>query len=196
MRTHFLLKHIPDKGKILDIGNLADDGMIHKELMEKLPDAELYGLDIDDQRQSGLSFPRQVVGRAEAMPYDDNFFDAIYMGEVFEHTWEPLTLLKECNRVLKQGGVLILDTPNVYSMARMLRYFVTGKDVILGNPDHKIFYSRAMMENALEKTGYSAIETTTDRKFSIKGRHMILPPIGPFHYFGEHLQAVARKAGP
>lgn len=192
IRTDFLFKHIKE-GKILDVGNLDLKGHIHEELLRRFPKSEIHGIDIDDQKLHGKSYPNQVMANAEEMPYESNTFDTVYMGEVLEHTWVPFQLVTECLRVLKPGGIFILDTPNVYALSRMLRYAIVGRDVILGMPDHKIFFSRAMLENLYNKAGFEIVEITTDSKSTVKRITLSLPRFGSFAYMGEHLLGAARK---
>jgi ubiquinone/menaquinone biosynthesis C-methylase UbiE len=191
-RIEFLFLHLKP-GVILDIGNLGRAKLFHERLIAEFPQSQIHGIDIENQAIYGLHFQNQIVGNAEAMPYQDNYFDAVYMGEVIEHSWAPKQIIDECYRVLKIGGVLILDCPNVYALSRILRFLATGRDIILGSPNHRIFYSRAMMENLLEKSGFQKTEVTADSKCTIKSRSFKLPRFGPFAYLGEHLLAAAWK---
>jgi len=191
-RSNFLFKYL-SSGLVLDVGNLGDGGKIHKKIVTNYPGVEAHGLDIEDQKNKNLNFTNQAIGSAELMPYSDNYFDLVYLGEVIEHTWTPMRMINEAKRVLKTGGLLILDTPNIYSLARIIRYCIKGKDVILGDPTHKIFFSRAMLENLVDKAGFELVETTTDRKFSVKGRDFTLPGWGVWKFMGEHVMIAARK---
>ncbi|MDD4900802.1 MAG: methyltransferase domain-containing protein [Patescibacteria group bacterium] len=191
-RIEFLFEYLKS-GKILDIGNISGQGEIHQKIINKFPDAEIYGLDVTDQKESGLNFNNQTIGSAENMPYQENFFDFIYIGEVLEHSWRPKKILEECFRVLKTGGLLVADVPNIYALSRVIRYFFKGRDVILGDPDHKIFFSRAMLENMIEKSGYVIIKIATDRRCTVKCRNLILPNFGSFVFMGEHLMIAAQK---
>lgn len=47
--------------------------------------------------------------------YQDNAFDVITLFELLEHIAEPVELLAECRRILKPGGIIILNTPNAAS---------------------------------------------------------------------------------
>jgi len=191
-RLDFLFKYLKP-GKILDVGNLDSQGKIHEILIAKLANCEIYGLDTINQNQFGLNFSNQYQGSFEQMDFADDFFDTVYLGQVFEHTWKPKQALDECYRVLKPGGVLILDTPNVYSLSRILRYLFTGRDIILGNPDHKIFFSRAMLENVLCQSGFKVKIIATERNFAVKGKLLLLPDIPPFNYWGECFLILAEK---
>lgn len=191
-RLDFLFKYLKS-GKILDIGNVSGQGKIHQKIINEFPEAEIYGLDIVDQKALGLNFNNQTIGQAESLPYEEFFFNFIYLGEVLEHSWQPKKILEECFRVLKAGGLLIADVPNIYALSRLVRYFFKGRDVILGDPDHKIFYSRAMLENIFEKSGYTIIKVITDRKCTVKCRNFNLPNFGSFKFMGEHLLIAAKK---
>jgi 2-polyprenyl-3-methyl-5-hydroxy-6-metoxy-1,4-benzoquinol methylase len=48
------------------------------------------------------------------IPYDDNYFDIVILTEVLEHfNYSPLVPLKQIQRVLKPGGLLLLTTPDI-----------------------------------------------------------------------------------
>jgi 2-polyprenyl-3-methyl-5-hydroxy-6-metoxy-1,4-benzoquinol methylase len=53
--------------------------------------------------------------------YADGQFDAITLLEVIEHLQQPLDVLRECRRILRPGGILLIGTGNAasWSMAAM-----------------------------------------------------------------------------
>jgi len=51
----------------------------------------------------------------DVFPYDDNTFDIVYHKSVLEHLNDPANLMAETYRVLKQGGKLIILTPDWHS---------------------------------------------------------------------------------
>lgn len=184
LRLEFLFRNLK-RGNILDVGNLGSSGYLHRTLIERLSDCEVYGLDLFESNE----FPNQKVGNFEEMPYPNKFFDSIFMGQVFEHTWKPKQVLEECFRILKPCGVLILDTPNVYSLSRIVYFLLKGTDVIRGNPDHKLFYSRAMLTHLLEDSGFQIKEMTTEQTFTRKGITLKMP----FKWLGEILLVAVVK---
>ncbi|OIQ59000.1 class I SAM-dependent methyltransferase [Neomoorella thermoacetica] len=74
---------------------------------------EKYSLDIKippvEKRMPGVIY---IQGDAHCLQYDDNFFDVVSLFSVIEHLKNPQVALKEAARVLKQGGLLIIQGPN------------------------------------------------------------------------------------
>jgi SAM-dependent methyltransferase len=51
-----------------------------------------------------------LVAEAEALPFQDDSFDFVVSGAVFEHLYDPLAAAAEVRRVLKPGGCFYIDT--------------------------------------------------------------------------------------
>jgi 2-polyprenyl-3-methyl-5-hydroxy-6-metoxy-1,4-benzoquinol methylase len=78
-------------------------------------------------RVEGVEFDPECVERVEArglkcygrdlreLALPEKTFDAIYLGHVIEHLYEPGSFLKECWRVLKRDGHLVMTTPSSQS---------------------------------------------------------------------------------
>lgn len=114
-------------------GNILDIGCGFGTHLEKLRGlGELYGIDITEELLEKIkkSYPyiHFVRAPAEAIPFDDNFFDLIFSIEVVEHLKEPEIMFKEVRRVLKPGGYFIFQTPN-YPVKRLYDFifFIMGR---------------------------------------------------------------------
>ena len=73
------------------------------------------------------------TGLLDQIALPSGSFDAITLFEVVEHLKHPLPLLRECRRVLKPGGILVLSTGNtaswtVAAMRERWDYFHIAKD--------------------------------------------------------------------
>jgi ubiquinone/menaquinone biosynthesis C-methylase UbiE len=53
-----------------------------------------------------------IQGWAEELPFDDNSFDTVFLGEILEHVIEPKIVIDEAYRVAKQRVVITVPNPN------------------------------------------------------------------------------------
>ena len=74
---------------------------------------EMIAMDLNFTRLRYLrpSNPRRLQATAGDLPFGDEIFDTVVSSQVIEHTPED-TCIKECIRVLKPGGTLVLGTPD------------------------------------------------------------------------------------
>ena len=68
----------------------------------------------------------QRVDCSGKLPFKDDRFSFIYHQDVIEHTETPFLFLKEQYRVLKNGGSIIVGTPNIFRPANIAK-------LLLGN---------------------------------------------------------------
>jgi len=105
---------------ILDIG--CGDGEFLEAVREKFD--ELWGLDLVQSRaflchkllcETGHQRHGVVVANIDDghLPWRDGYFDAVVSLSVLEHVLDPFHFIGECRRVLKPGGQLILQVPNI-----------------------------------------------------------------------------------
>jgi SAM-dependent methyltransferase len=74
--------------------------------------------------------PFDVVGAdASALPFADGTFAAVTMVETLEHIYldDRVPALRECHRVLRTGGRLVLSTPNHGSFVERFKRFAGGR---------------------------------------------------------------------
>jgi 2-polyprenyl-3-methyl-5-hydroxy-6-metoxy-1,4-benzoquinol methylase len=92
------------------------------------------------------------------LPFKDDEFHAVIMGEVLEHlNFNPLPVIKEINRVINKNGILYIIVPNIASGSRRLR-LLEGKPVQL---PIKHFFSQ-LQENTPDIVGLHWKEYTAD----------------------------------
>tara|TARA_B100000989_G_scaffold280855_1_gene244604 strand:- start:376 stop:1035 length:660 start_codon:yes stop_codon:yes gene_type:complete len=68
-------------------------------------------LGVEKYLNKKVSFSQNDISKNQ-LPYDDDFFDAIYTKSVIEHLDNHEIFFNECKRVLKKGGKLIIYTPD------------------------------------------------------------------------------------
>ncbi len=66
-----------------------------------------------------------VGGDAADIPFEDACFDCVTMVETIEHIFQTdrVRAISECRRVLKEGGRLVLSTPNYQSFVERFKRF-------------------------------------------------------------------------
>lgn len=114
-------------GRLLDIG--CGDGSFAKSQAGKFK--EIYGVDISDKavqaaRANGV-IARELDTDRRPLPFEDGFFDLVTSLDTIEHVVDPLKLVKECVRVLRPGGRIIIATPNTRYLKHLLALVFTGR---------------------------------------------------------------------
>ncbi|MDP3024955.1 MAG: class I SAM-dependent methyltransferase [candidate division Zixibacteria bacterium] len=99
-----------ENGKILDVG-CGNGEMIG--WMEEYG-WKTYGVEISKEacEQAEKQGIQVFYGELQNAHFPSEFFDVITANQVLEHVYDPLALLKECNRILKEDGLLIIGCPN------------------------------------------------------------------------------------
>ena len=137
-RLRFLFDEVPTGKRIVNIG--CGPG-VDIDFLSKT-DNEVHGVDISDEAL-GMAEERGIIpckfdlsGSAQ-LPFEDASFDFIIATDIFEHLFEPLNILAECKRLLKQDGVLIASVPNHFFWEMRLRILKGGDVIIPFHPGSK-----------------------------------------------------------
>lgn len=84
-------------------------------------------------------------------PYEDGSFDVITLWDVIEHTLDPRQMLDRCHALLRHGGVLVVNYPDIGSwIARAL-----GRRWLFLTSVHLYYFDRRTMAKMLESTGFT-----------------------------------------
>lgn len=95
-----------------------------------------------------------VAGRIEEAPLQDGLFDAVTFWHVLEHTYSPARALSQALRVLRPGGSVLVEVPNIESwQARLFgRYWFH-----LDPPRHRYHFSEASLRAYLLAKGFGRV---------------------------------------
>src|SRR5882672_11250379 len=102
---------------------------VFRQWIDRLPASGLTALDIGGRLQPyrpllGSRVARYVgvdlrptpmvniLARGEALPLRDDSFDLVICTQVLQYASDPLALLREAHRVLRNGGYLFLSAPS------------------------------------------------------------------------------------
>lgn len=149
-----------NKRRILDVGCGSGD------FLSLMHDAgwEVAGVEPD---AAAAQFAREryaipVIGSVlEDAGFVDHSFDVVVLNHVIEHVFDPVGLLKECARVVKASGIVVVVTPNLSSRG----YQVFGESWIhLDPPRHLHLFSSATMRACCEKAGLAIQQVRTSAR--------------------------------
>jgi len=105
----------PEKPEsILDIGTA--DGLMLSNLKDTFPNATCVGIEYarDLIAYSENKTIHLIQGDAVVLPIKDNAFDVVIATAIIEHVSEPIQLIREAFRVLREKGIVIITTPHPF----------------------------------------------------------------------------------
>lgn len=134
-------------------------------------------------------------------------FDCVIACEVIEHLDDPRAFLRECRKLLKEGGHLVVSTPNIAFFEGRIKFALTGDLWGFGaknyrNQRHISPIQAGQLSMMLSECGFECVQVTTGGSFATTLRKVLTAPIwvpmrlalGP-SVLGETLLFVARAVG-
>jgi 2-polyprenyl-3-methyl-5-hydroxy-6-metoxy-1,4-benzoquinol methylase len=164
----FLRRRVRRGARLLDVG--CASGLFVKEARELGLDAE--GCDYSEaaarygREQFGVHI---ITSPAASIGAPSDSYDVVTLLHVFEHLEAPLAVLSELRRVLKPGGLLLLETVNYrphYLIETRFRFLIplyerlTKRDGLPWVPfDHLYHWSPEALLRAFRVTGFRGVTT-------------------------------------
>lgn len=156
-------RHVPrataSGGLLLDVG--CGNGAFLRLAREMGWDAA--GLDFDPEavgqaRKAGFA---AILGGVDALADQSECYDVITLSHVIEHVGDPNATLGRLYRLLKPGGVLWLETPNLGSLG----HHIYGRDWRgLEPPRHLVLFNAKSLSGSLSKAGFTDIRQRWNSK--------------------------------
>lgn len=179
-------KTLGKKGKLLDVGSATGYFMD----IARGRGWEVGGVEISEHaakigRAKGLNIQ---TGTLEDTDLPEEGFDAITFLDVIEHMQKPKSALLQAKRLLKDGGIIVVNTPDAGSLwARVLG----SRWQLVVPPEHLVLFNRENFADLLKESGFTSL------KFVNIGKYFTLPYIfqNLFHWQGFSLwNALARMS--
>jgi len=155
-----------DKGRLVDIGCGA--GFFLKSATKRGWDA----CGVEPSRRAAEYAKKEVgvrvyTGDLESVNLTESGFDVATLRHVLEHSPDPSGLLLEVNRILKNGGLVVIHVPNVDTITRKMKnayYLIFSKKNWSGTldpPTRNYEFSSKTLKMIVEKAGFSVYDCTT-----------------------------------
>jgi 2-polyprenyl-3-methyl-5-hydroxy-6-metoxy-1,4-benzoquinol methylase len=131
----------------------------------------------------------------EGHAFADGAFDVVLAADVIEHLHDGAALLRECWRVLRPGGTVIISTVNAWDLRRWTHPRTGRVWSALTDPTHVQFYTPLELGGALSDAGFGRVRTWAGLK-PIAWLPLRKPRIGiPYPpLLGNGLAATGRKS--
>jgi 2-polyprenyl-3-methyl-5-hydroxy-6-metoxy-1,4-benzoquinol methylase len=183
-----IVSAIEQGSRVLDLG--CSQGLLARPLREKdvrvtgvdLAPPERQSVELDQYFQRDLELPLELpVGRE---------FDYVVVSDVIEHLRNRGQLLRGARRFLKEGGRLIISTPNIalwfYRLSLLVGRFEYGPRGVL-DETHVHLFTRATFRREVERAGFFVLkERVTALPFEIvlesTGRSRLVRSLSCFYH--------------
>jgi len=129
---------VPD---ILDVGSGTGGNLMAFDRLGKTTGIDISKTAVNFCRMRGLK--NVTCSPVEKIPYADGAFDVITSIDLLEHTSNPVEVLLELKRVLKENGRIIVTVP-------AFRFLWSQHDDALG---HKRRYEKASLSRDIDEAG-------------------------------------------
>ena len=130
---------------------------------------EVWGQDFKDFSseclKKGVSFK---LGLAYDIKLPDQSFDLVTMWHFLEHDYDPIRTLQTAKRILKKGGIVVIEVPRLDSLSfKVFRNRWPG----LQAPQHTVLYTKDSLKQLIDSSGLKLVS------------HMPYGAFPPFFYW-------------
>lgn len=150
--------------RVCDIAGGA--GIVSKWIQDRGYDVSLVefsDIAVDEAKKRGVQNIFQLqIGGVGSLPFEDNYFDIVFFGDIIEHLFDSESALKEIQRILKPNGRLIISCPNIAYWRFRTYYLVDGDfqriDVAKQKPweqEHIRFFNIKILKEFLLKLNFA-----------------------------------------
>lgn len=164
-RKEYILSRVGKGKRVLDVGCLG--GRLSRLILEQNND--VWGIEANPvaaAQAEAQGIRVKVANVEDGIPFPDAYFDVVNAGALVEHLYDTKYFFEEVYRVLQNGGLLLLTTPNLNSLENRIR-IATGDYLSMAGAypeDHfgsnvRIFNLQKIRELAAQ-TGFHLVDVS------------------------------------
>jgi SAM-dependent methyltransferase len=194
-----IFKGLGSSGRVLDAA--ARHGRISLKLKEN--GFDVVAADINPLDFSVKNIPIVVANFNYDLPFKDCSFNFVLCSNGIEYLEDPFCFIRACYRILRAGGKLLIETPNILNLQSRVANLFVGFYRFNGRPYDEVSEDlagehRMNLQNYyqlrfnLHRHGFRIVDMTT-HEFS--NRAMAFSPVFPFIYLATY-RALKREKRP
>lgn len=146
-----------EPGRLLDVGCSLG---IFLDIARK-KGWEVHGVELNRRARKVAKekFGLELIDKPlHELDFEDGYFDVITLWEVLEHLTDPNAILRECRRLMRPGGMLVVLVPNCDSLAVRIMH---EKSSTFGW-GHLWYFTPGCLNRLLESHGFTVFKTSTE----------------------------------
>ena len=146
-----------ERGDLLDVGcGMGDFCGVAREA-----GFNVFGTEFSDtyaeQTKKTVGASEIYIGRLQEINFSGRKFDVISLWHVLEHLPDPLETLVCLSKLVKTGGIVVIEVPNVEQKRKRPMYRSDLEDYTIDRLEHLFYYSGKALQNACIKAGFKIL---------------------------------------
>jgi dolichol-phosphate mannosyltransferase len=143
-RYELLISEVKDETKLLCIGS-GSNPIVHA-----LPQAVYLDTHFNKLRYNRSPVKKMIQGNSFHLPFQNCSFEALILCNVLEHVSRDPEIFRECKRVLKPNGKIVISTPDQGSrLWQMIQWFYLRLNPFTHDNNYASLYTRAELLDLL-----------------------------------------------
>ena len=102
---------LPVRGNLLDVG--GGTGRVASAIRDLVDEIIVADVSFGMLKESPRTLLKPVCGGSESLPFADSSFERVIMVDALHHVIDHARTAREMFRVLKPGGVLVIEEPDI-----------------------------------------------------------------------------------
>jgi demethylmenaquinone methyltransferase/2-methoxy-6-polyprenyl-1,4-benzoquinol methylase len=104
---------LPARGRLLDVG--GGTGRVASAIRDLVDEITIADVSFGMLKEAPPAALKPVCGYSESLPFADESFERVIMVDALHHVVDHAHSAREMYRVLKPGGVLVIEEPDIHT---------------------------------------------------------------------------------